>query len=225
MSSDKFVSPEWIGGRFDIGMYPHYIYQKSNIISNNVFDIGAWNGDDAELLRSWFDVKPENVFCFEPNTSNFDNLVAGHPNFNNFHLGISNFTEEKTFKCHKSKTDMSSIKRRLEFPEEDYNNITIKISRMDDFLTEHKIDSVDICKIDVEGETYEVLEGFGDKLSIVKSLQIEAELVNNYENQKLFDDCKNVLEKRGFTMMNYFDNSSNAIGHCDSLWIRTDLLL
>ena len=91
---------------------------------------------------------------------------------------------------------------------------------MDDFIEKYNIDQIDVCKIDVEGCTYEVLEGFGNKLNIVKSLHVEAENSELYENQKLFEDITIFLT--GFTMVDYTDLND---GQCDSIWIRKDLLI
>ena len=93
---------------------------------------------------------------------------------------------------------------------------------MEDFIKQHKIESIDVCKIDVEGCSYEVLSGFGEKLNIVKSIHIEGELVELYENQKLFDDFKILLSDNGFTMVDYcdFDNATQ----CDSVWIKNEFL-
>jgi hypothetical protein len=93
---------------------------------------------------------------------------------------------------------------------------------MDDFIKERNIKSIDLCKIDVEGCTYEVLEGFSDSINIVNSLHIEGELITLYENQKLFKDFEQLLIEKGFTMVDYVEFDSST--QCDSIWIKNEFL-
>lgn len=222
MQSEKFKEKEPMENRKDIGLYPHYIYQYTDIIPNIIFDIGSWNGDDAERLRKWFDINDKNVYCIEPNPHNFSSLVSLHPNFNNFQIGISNFTGTGSFLCYNGAGDISSFVKMISRGEDDYEKISIDVFRMNDFIKKYNITEIDICKIDVEGKSYELLEGFGDKLNIVKSLQIEAELKPLYEGQKLFDDIKHTLISNQYTMVEYYDTLNPD--QCDSLWIKNEYL-
>jgi len=200
------------------------ILEKSNITPTNLCEIGTGYRADAERLRLEFRIAPENVFCFEPNPENFFQLTSHYPNFNSFNIAVSNVTGEGNFQCCRI-TDISSFKKRVNayhydtLPIDDYKEITINTMRMDDFINHYKIEHIDVCKIDVEGCTYEVLEGFGNKLNIVKVFHLEAENNELYENQKLFKDVVKLLT--GFTMVDYTDLSD---GQCDSIWIRNDIL-
>jgi FkbM family methyltransferase len=200
------------------------ISEKSSIVPTNIFEIGTGYKADAEHLRQAFNITPENVFCFEPNPENFFQLTSHYPTFNSFNMAISNITGEKSFQCCRI-TDISSFKKRVNAyhyetsPKDDYKEITIHTSRMDDFIEKHNISQIDVCKIDVEGCTYEVLEGFGNKLNTVKFLHVEAEKSELYENQKLFKDIIGFFT--GFTMVDYTDLND---GQCDSMWVRNDFL-
>jgi hypothetical protein len=93
---------------------------------------------------------------------------------------------------------------------------------MDDFFAKHNIGTIDVCKVDVEGCTYEVLQGFGNRIADVNSWHIEGELKVLYENQKLFIDFQQLLVAAGFTMVDYcqFDDDTQ----CDSIWIKNTLI-
>lgn len=207
---------------------PELIRTKSTIIPTNVFEIGASNGADAHHLQQSFGVPAEHVYCFEANPGNYQTLCGNFPNFNNFHVAVSDFTGKQTFQLHGPAADISSFKKRISHYIyqghylDNYNEIEIDTYRMDDFIKQHDIKSIDICKIDVEGCSYEVLSGFGNKLNIVKSIHIEGELVELYENQKLFNDFTGLLLDAGFTMIDYcdFDNATQ----CDSIWIKNEFL-
>ena len=214
--------------RTTIPEIPSLIKEKTNIIPLNVFEIGASNGMDAAFLQEEFNVDPDNVYCFEPNPNNFNTLSSRYPNFNLFNAAISNFTGRTKFQCHIPAADISSFKKRISHymyngdSNNNYFDYEVDVFRMDDFIIQHKIESIDICKIDVEGCSYEVLEGFGKSIKIMKALQIEGELITLYEDQKLFSDFKQILISNNFVMIDYkeFDSSTQ----CDSVWIRKDYL-
>jgi FkbM family methyltransferase len=207
---------------------PELLRKTTNINPTNVFEIGASNGADAWHLQQSFNIYPKQVYCFEANPGNYQTLCNNFPDFNNFHIAISNFTGKQTFQLHGPAADISSFKKRISHYVynghylDNYNEIELDTYRMDDFIIEHKIKSIDVCKIDVEGCSYEVLSGFGKQLDIVKSIHIEGELIELYENQKLFDDFKILLINAGFVMIDYccFDNMTQ----CDSVWVKNEFL-
>lgn len=207
---------------------PNLLIDKTKIIPTNVFEIGASNGADANYLCRSFNITEDQVYCFEANPTNYQTLCGNFPNFNNFHVAVSDFTGKQTFQLHGPAADISSFKKRISHYVyqghylDNYNEIEIDTYRMDDFIKQHNIKSIDICKIDVEGCSYEVLSSFGNMLSIVKSIHIEGELVELYENQKLFNDFSDLLITAGFTMIDYcdFDNATQ----CDSVWIKNEFL-
>lgn len=217
--SKNFKNITWNNFRPEIDLYPTYINYRSNINPQNVFEIGAHNGCDSEYLRACYDIPYQNVFCFEPNPDTFKELTSSHPNFNNIPIGISNYNGTTTFNCVKSDPGVSSMRRKIHLDPNDGVSSTINIARMDYIIDHYGIEFIDLCKIDVEGCAYEVLEGFGDKLNIVKSFQIEAELVPLFENQKLYPHIAEFLYSKGYYMVTY-----SGLGvQCDSIWVRNDL--
>lgn len=207
---------------------PDLIRRTSTIEPKNIFEIGAANGADGGYLQRSFNVDPKSVFCFEPNPGNYDILCNNFPNFRNFNVAISDFTGKQTFQLHGPSADISSFKKRINYYAyqgnylDNYTYTEIDTYRMDDFINEYEIKSIDVCKMDVEGCSYEALMGFGDKLGIMKSLHIEGELLELYENQKLFDDFKFILIEAGFTMVDY--KSFDGDTQCDSVWIKNEFL-
>lgn len=209
----------WDIFRPEVDLYPIYINHRSNINPQNIFEIGSHNGNDAEYLRSCYNIPYQNVFCFEPNPNTFQELKTLHPNFNNIPVGISNYNGKTNFNCVESDPGVSSIRKKIHLQPNDGDLSLVDIVRMDYVIEHYDIPFIDLCKIDVEGCTYEVLEGFGDKLHIVKSFQIEAELVPLFENQKLFHHITEFLHNKGYYMIANF-----GLGvQCDSIWVRNDL--
>lgn len=207
---------------------PDIITKYSNVTPNNIFEIGASNGADANHLKEVFGVKPINVYCFEPNPSNFNALSNNFPNYNNYNVAVSDYVGKTAFQLHGPAADISSIKQRVSHyiyqgnRVDNYSQIDIDVIRMDHYMNTNNIEGIDICKIDVEGCSYEVISGFGDRLADVKILHVEGELIELYENQKLYSDFANLLTNFNFTLVDYkeFDGSTQ----CDSVWVNNQYL-
>lgn len=217
MNTFKYPGPM----RFEIDLYPNFIEQRTRIRPQNVFEIGANNGDDAEYLRKCFDIDPSNVFCFEPNPTTFASLEERHNGFNNFNIAISDKNGKQTFNCSRTEPASSSLKKKVTLPNTDFVEVEVNTMRMEDFIDHYSIGEIDLCKIDVEGFTLEVLKGFGKRLSIMKSVQVENERGLVFNDQKdTFKDTCIFLATNGFNLLNFVDWGCQ----CDSLWIRNDML-
>jgi FkbM family methyltransferase len=216
MGTFKYQGPM----RFELDLYPNFIQQRTRIQPTNVFEIGANIGDDAEYLRQCFDIHPANVFCIEANPTTFEELKKRHPDFNSINVAVSDKNEQTTFRCSKSENMSSGFNKKNSIPEWDYVNVTVDVIRMDYLIEQYGIKEIDVCKIDVEGFTWEVLQGFGNKLSIVKSFQLENERGPVFGQTKMFMDTCKFLCANGFTLLNYIDWGAQ----CDSLWIRNDMI-
>lgn len=209
------------------------ILKNTSICPNTIFEIGASNGIDAEYLRAEFNIDTANIYCFEPNPENFHELITRYPKFNSFNVAVSDFNGPATFYMHLPARDVSSFRKVLSNTgywhcgDNNYKEHTIDVVRMDSFINKNDIQEIDICKIDVEGSSFEVLSGFGDKLQIVKCLHVEAEINPVFANdQKLFVDIEHLLKKNNFTMTDYreFNPFQNSIVMCDSVWIQNKFI-
>lgn len=206
--------------------YPRIIFQKTKIVPTNVFEIGASDGTDAEYLRQVFGLSDQSVFCFEPDPRNFSRLIANHPRFNSFQVAVSNVAGKAVFHCHGPAADISSLRKRIYgypyqgSPDKNYKEISVTVIRMDEFIKNCHINQIDVCKIDVEGFSYDVLNGFGESLNIVKAMHVEAEKIPLFDNPRLFGDVRDFLISKGYTMVDYTDFKEI----CDSIWVRNDLV-
>ncbi len=84
--------------------------------------------------------------------------------------------------------------------------------------SKNAIESIDFLKIDVEGANCEVLVGFGNELSRVKSIQIEGECLPYWEGQKPYKDIEVLLKQNDFELV-YFLLSPGGV-QSDSFWIQ-----
>ena len=53
-------------------------------------------------------------------------------------------------------------------------------------------------------------------------MHIEGELITLYENQKLFEDFKQLLISKGFSIVDYVEFDGNT--QCDSIWVKNEYL-
>ena len=210
---------EWSLFRPEVELYPVLVEKRTSVVPTNIFELGSHNGDDAEYLRKSFNLSPSDVFCFEPNPYTFEELSSKYPGFNNFELGLSNYNGTSDFDCVMNDTGVSSTRKKIHLNNPIIEKKQINIVRMDYIIDHYNITNIDVCKIDVEGCAYELLEGFGEKLSVVKTIQIEAELVPLFSGQRLFPEISNYLSSHGFHMISFFSLGAQ----CDSFWVRNNL--
>ena len=197
----------------------------SNISIQNVFEIGANYGQDAEFVRHYLGLQPKDVYVFEPHPQIISE-VRNYYQFNAFGYAISNKNGSDVFHAiDLTKIKNSGISSLLKHNIVDKNNyfdVKVELMRMDKFMELYKIDVIDFVKLDVEGYTYQVLEGFGEKLSNVKCIQLEAEHVELYDGERLFDEVSSLLCKNDFKMV-YFEMLDDK--QSDSLWIQKEYLI
>lgn len=202
------------------------MYEFVDLISNwtklkpqNIFEIGANLGQDAKVLQKGFNVKSNSVYIFEPHPQ-LINLVRKETSFKCFNYAISNNNGTLKFNAvnlnMQKNSGISSIRSHTQVNERYFNKINVESWRMDKFIKKFRIKSIDFLKLDVEGCTYEVLEGFGERLKIVKSIHIEAEHRKIWKGQKTWSKIENILSKTNFVNI-YFKRYGNQ---SDSLWIQ-----
>lgn len=200
------------------------VHELSNIKIQNLFEIGANYGQDAEFMRQYLGLRSNNVYVFEPHPQ-IVSEVRKYYKFNTFDYAVSNndgFTVFHAINLSEyNNSGISSLLKHNYVDEKFYFDTTVALWRMDTFMREHNIESVDFVKIDVEGCTYEVLEGFGERIRDVKCIQLEAEHVKLFEGQRLFGEISSLLCKNNFVMAHFelLDGKQS-----DSLWIQKNYL-
>ena len=115
-------------------------------------------------------------------------------------------------------TGLSSI---LNLTKYDTNSVKVKAVRMDTFMQEHDISNIDFLKLDVEGCNFEVLEGFGDRLSDIKCIHLEAEhalYIDYKEKNYLYTDIERLLKKNGFELVFFQRYTLQS----DSFWVQKE---
>ena len=170
-------------------------------------EIGSRDGHDTKAVADYWNLAPDNCYIIEAYPALCDRIKAQYPQFNTFRFAASNEVGIVEFNAiplsHNENTiGVSSMLNRGDMP---YEKITVQANTMSNFLGEIGLLGVDLIKIDVEGFTQEVLDGFGDKLQNIKALQIETEKTQSWENQKVHDEIVQFMESKGFTLLSKYD--------------------
>jgi FkbM family methyltransferase len=135
---------------------------------DSFFDVGANDGSTVKLARSYF--PQARILAFEPHPETFIQLVggmAGRPDFEAFDLALgSQIGEAQLFEYESS--DLNSL-----VPNGIYatrfacqrRTVLVRCTTLDGFCAAHRLDRIDVLKVDTEGYELEVLKGAGDLLS------------------------------------------------------------
>ena len=187
-----------------------------------IMEIGSMNGYDADELAIVF--KPEKVYIIEAHPVFARNIADMFPEYYVLDMAASNYNKEITFNAVTTDSEnlgMSSmLDREQGYPSHNviYEPVTVQSIRMDLFCDVNDINSIDLLKIDVEGNSYEVLEGFGDMIWNVKCIHVECEHVPVWENQKLYADVEQFLIGKGFIPVSI----RTGFPQSDSVWVKKE---
>lgn len=194
--------------------------------ANTIFDIGSRDGNDANHLSNELDAK--NVYIFECHPTCFYRIKEKYPNFKNIKIAVSNYTGSSSFNAVMTddiELGVSSLKDRNDdwYTSRNVEKVTVQVDTIFNLINKHKIQiPIDLVKIDVEGCSYEVLEGFSSYIKEVKMFHIEVEEFQIWENQKVAEDVSQLMEKNDFVLV---DNRYFGERVSDQLWVNKRFIL
>lgn len=183
------------------------------------FDIGANNGSwSSNIARQNPGFK---VYAFEPTPQMCQIIKSSTAGLNNYRLiekAVSDFNGSSEFKiagqadwgC-SSLLDFSN-KSKTEWPgRTDFKvteKILIEVIRLDGFIEQEGIKSIEYLHIDTQGSDLKVLFGMGEKISIVKKGVIEAAAKEDilYMGQNTQEQCVEFLNQKGFKIEGIWSN-------------------
>ena len=207
--------------RFDLIQLTHYIKYSTILNPTNFFEIGSRDGHDTKTISDFYKLPSKSCFIFEAHPDCYKQISYTY-DFNVFHLAVTNENKYLTFNAAPLDSDnigASSLTFRDNFKT---NSVEVQGYRLDTILESIPDNQeIDLMKLDVEGHTYEVLEGAGDRLKSIKAIQLELEHVEIWPKQKLYDDVKTYLYNNGFIMVNHVRLCNSQ---SDSLFIQPQYL-
>jgi FkbM family methyltransferase len=183
-----------------------------------VFDVGANNGRYGEKVMR---LQPNaRVYAFEPHPGTFTRLQesAVKHGFHAFNLGCGDTrTETLLFDYAGGQgTQHASVHENVFTGIHEQKPIghRIQIITLDDFVIEYGLQSVDLVKIDVEGNEFSVLRGLQKSLSQgrINAIQFEFNTMN-VVSRVFFKDFVDLL--KGFALYRLLPNGLAALPHYD----------
>lgn len=171
--------------------------------AKTIIDVGTRDGDDAEFLRQQLGGKY--IYAIDANPIAVEATMDKYPEFEVFETAISNYNGTTSFiQIVSDKIDeagSSSIENYSFFEGATYNTINVNVIRMDKFIEEFvSQDIIDFVKVDIEGYTYEFLEGLGNEINKVKLLHLETETFDRQEGHKNNNEVLNFMTNAGFLL-------------------------
>ena len=146
-----------------------------------IFDVGANKGQySSNILRVLSDRETE-IHCFEPGHETFRELsssLGGRENVTLNNFGLSDKKSEGTLWYDKTGSGLASLyKRQLDYFGIDFEHSeTVKLDTLDSYIAAKNVGTIDLLKIDVEGNELNVLNGAEKALAEIKKYDERIEI-------------------------------------------------
>lgn len=188
---------------------------------NVVFEFGARYGEDTiEFAKRY---PKATIYSFECNentlvqckqaTSTYSNIVLTPKAISDYDGTITFYPidKEKTVTTWEDGNQGASslLKASGKYEVEQYaqKEMQAQCIRLDSFMKEKNISSIDILWMDVQGAELMAFKGLGKRLSDVRVIQCEVEMIEIYNGQPLFHEVKKFLVRHGFRFMGFSSKS------------------
>jgi FkbM family methyltransferase len=198
-------------------MEPHII-EYCNIVENNILkqniktilDIGSRDLTEGSYFAERypnatiysFECNPATLPLCEKKAKNYKNIILTSKAVNEY-TGFCTFyptDPEKTITTWEDGNPGASslFKANGNYPIEHYvqKEITVPCIRLDDVLKDNNIEKIDMLWMDLQGAELLALKSLGSYLEKVSFICTEVEINPMYENQALFKDVDNFLNKK-----------------------------
>jgi FkbM family methyltransferase len=199
------------------------------IQASMIIDIGTRDGEDANYLAKA--LNSFKVIAIDANPVGVELTKSLHPWMSVHYGAVSDSDGETEFYqvvddnvelmgC-SSMADKEQTMFKSDF-EGKVHKIKVPMMRMDTFLASQGItEDIDVVKIDTEGFSWQVLQGFGDRLQSVRILHVETERETKHPNHVLSDGITKFMEEQGFILV---DKSYEwGWGIEDQIWVNKRL--
>lgn len=207
--------------------YYNNIIEKTTISVKKILEIGSRDGNDAFKLMTHFGLNNDDVWVVEPNPNQIKIIENNYPYFNIISNAIFNEETEHDFyqvvSSNPNDVGTSSLINR----NDDWYDSKTNLIKVKTITGKHLLEKIgceiDVCKLDVEGLTLEVLTSFGDDLSKIKSFHLECEHREVWVNQKLYGDVSEFLIKNGYIQID-FNYCPGGDLQSDSIWVLNNYI-
>ena len=194
------MSVDWISPVIEY--YKIFFGENADII----IDVGTRDGDDAYLIKE--KLNGVYIYAIDARKEAAEETKNKYPNFNVFETAISNYVGTTKFYSvvsdNKDYSGSSSIYNK-KFRRKEYKHevIEVPVTTMDNFIESNSLEYkyLDIVKVDIEGYTYQFLEGFAKHMNNVKLFHLETEKHSTHKNHKNNKEIAELLQKNAFVLV------------------------
>lgn len=192
-----------------------------------VIDVGTRDGDDANIIATQLNSKY--IYAIEARPEAAYETKIKYPNFNVYQTAISDYIGTTRF-CSVTSEDKdyagSSSIYNYKFKRDEYKHevIEVPVITMDKFIEENNLDYrfLDIVKVDIEGYTWEFLQGFSKHINNVKLFHLETEKGSTHRGHKNSEEIKNFMFSKNFILVGTQYEWDKEIE--DQIWINKYLI-
>lgn len=187
-----------------------------------VYDVGSRDGDDGMELahRIHFGnksklLKQATIVLFECNPSQAEYIRQKYPTAIVHEIAAWNYRtlmNFKQFSGNKNEVGSSSLREDWQPTLKNFKWISVQADRLDALIPPYQ--QIDIMKIDVEGCTWEVLQGLGDRLRNVRVYHLETETKTTTKKITEF------MQAHGFELVTTEHEWGQWLS--DQVWIRKE---
>ncbi len=190
-----------------------------------IFDVGANRGQSIEEYKKIF--KNPTIHAFEPIKSEFDFMFEKFKNdksvfLNNYALGevagekdfnITACTGSSSFNKINNNTRWIKVRSKEQNTtiSDFISSRKIKISTLDEYCLDNKINQIDLLKIDTQGYEDKVLQGskYNLESNIIKAIVTEIMFDNVYDKYFSFSDIEKFIAPNDFRMVGVYLTGNN----------------
>ncbi len=199
-----------------------------------IFDVGAHVGKVTKKYRHTF--PNAHIHAFEPFDKSYDelnNLATHDANLTVNQLALTDHIGTEILHINRSSATNSLLqtdKRGADFWERDlietYDHVHVETITINSYCHQHKIDQIDILKLDIQGSELAALKGAETllKRGSITLVYTEALIAPTYKNQTSFHDLISYLKKYGLELFNVYDMHyrQNQLIQLDAIFMLQD---
>lgn len=215
------LSNSWIKPAIDY--YKIFFGDRADI----VIDIGTRDGDDAFAIKN--ELQSTHVYAIDARSEAANQTKIKYPEFNVFNTAISDFVGVTKF-CSILSEDKdyagSSSISNYKFNRKEYEHevIQVPVTTMDDFIEDNNLafKFLDFVKVDIEGYTWQFLQGFQNHMNNVKLFHLETEKQPTHIDHRNSSFIKNFMYEKNFILVGTQYEWDKTIE--DQIWVNKYLI-
>jgi FkbM family methyltransferase len=198
-----------------------------NSVITTIVDGGAYKGNKAAVLLEKF--PGADIYCFEPQPELFSHLTQRFANTQHcipVKQALSDYPGSADLFI-TAERYTSSLMQPLATDIKTAATAEVSVTTLDHFMHENQISSIDIIKLDLQGNELPALQGSKNALAGCKAVLVEVNFRERYAGCTRFEELFAYLQGAGFALYKIYEihgypNGAWKLG--DALFLKQELL-